>query len=255
MNSLQKLCLNTKSVVIFDMDGTLIDSIGIWNHTDEQLLRHFGACAPSLMQIQQERDAFLAHHADTDIYLAYCAYLKEKYVLAADPADMLARRWEISGQYLRTQVDYKPQAELVLQALKKAGKRLALATVTTRVQLQIYEQENVNLRRKARLGEMFDLIISKEDIVHKKPHPEIYQKVMAHFDAAPQECLVFEDSYLGVLAAKNAGIEVVNVYDAYAKPDQAKIDSLADYQIETYQEFLDTLCPSSSSCFFKENSV
>ncbi len=247
MKPLQKLCLNTKSVIIFDMDGTLIDSIGIWNHTDELLLRHFGACAPPLLQIQRERDAFLAQHTDTDIYLAYCAYLKEKYALTPSPADILAQRWEISGHYLRTQVDYKPQAELVLQALKQAGKRLALATVTTRVQLQIYERENINLRRKARLSEVFDLLISKEDIVHKKPHPEIYQKVMAHWNVLPQDCLVFEDSYLGVLAAKNAGIEVVNVYDAYAEPDRVKIEALADYGLTAYQEFLDVLRPAGES--------
>lgn len=245
MKSLQKLCLNEKSVIIFDMDGTLIDSIGIWNLTDAALLRHYHAAPPALTQIQTMRDTFLSQNQNSDIYLAYCAYLKSLYHLPAAPEDILSLRWHISEQHLRTQIDYKPQADLLLKAFKHAGKKLALATVTTRVQLQIYENENSNIRCKAPLRSVFDFIISKEDVTHKKPHPEIYQKAADHFHVSARDCLVFEDSYLGVLAAKNAGMEVVNIEDAYAVHDRSRIDVLTDYFIRTYQEFLDQFYPGS----------
>ncbi len=50
---------------------------------------------------------------------------------------------------------------------------------------------------------------------------------------------MFEDSYTGVLASKNAGIECVNVYDRYADLDRDKIETIADYSIKNYREFLD----------------
>lgn len=55
---------------------------------------------------------------------------------------------------------------------------------------------------------------------------------------SPNECLIFEDSYTGVLAGKNANIEIVNVYDKYADLDRSKIDMITDYSIMNYKEFI-----------------
>ena len=85
----------------------------------------------------------------------------------------------------------------------------------------------------------FDLITRKEDVQNKKPNPEIYNKIMKHYKAKPEECLIFEDSYTGVLAAKNAGIEVVNIWDKYADLDREKINEITDYSINNYKEFID----------------
>ena len=62
---------------------------------------------------------------------------------------------------------------------------------------------------------------------------------MSCFKVGPEECLVFEDSYTGVLAATRADIEVVNVYDKYADDKRNEIDSITTYKISSYQEFID----------------
>lgn len=88
------------------------------------------------------------------------------------------------------------------------------------------------------IEEVFDLITKKEDVVNKKPNLEIYLKIMDYYNATPEECLIFEDSYTGVLAAKKVGIEVVNIYDKYADIDREKINKETDYFIKNYQEFI-----------------
>lgn len=56
-----------------------------------------------------------------------------------------------------------------------------------------------------------------------------------------KDCLIFEDSLVGIEAAKNAGIEVVSIYDKYSDSDRDKINKLSDYQISNYQEVINIL--------------
>ena len=75
MKKLSKLRLKDKKYIIFDMDGTLIDSIGVWNMTDQKLIEEYGGMNINIDDIQLGRDAFLHSNEHSDIYLAYCEYL------------------------------------------------------------------------------------------------------------------------------------------------------------------------------------
>lgn len=202
------------------------------------LIKRLGNQDVSLKQIQTERDFFLENNVEKDIYLSYCGYLKQKYGFKEDEQTILSLRWNISDTYLKTRIDYKKEADVLLKRFKAMGMRLALATVTTNVQLDIYKHHNKNMIEKANFLDIFDCILSKEDLSHKKPHPEVYQKIMERFDVSQDACLIFEDAYLGVLAGKNAGVEVVNIYDQYADLDRDKIIEITDYVIPDYQTFL-----------------
>ena len=113
--------------------------------------------------------------------------------------------------------------------------------MTTQVQLDIYSKKNKKMLKQMDISQVFDLITRKEDVKKKKPDPEIYNMIMQHYNASHDECLIFEDSYTGVLASKNAGIEVVNVYDKYADLDRDKINAITDYSIRNYRQFIDYL--------------
>lgn len=121
------------------------------------------------------------------------------------------------------------------------GFTIVLATATTQRQLDTYAEENVCMSRAVSFSNIFDYVVRKEDVVHKKPHPEVYMKVLKYYHSNPQQCLVFEDSLHGVMAAKTAGIDVINVYDRYSDNDRERINSLADYKIDSYSEFIDLL--------------
>ncbi len=222
------------------MDGTLIDSIGIWNVTDQKLIEEYGGMNINLNDIQLERDAFLHNNQDSDIYLAYCEYLIKKYGFTiGDAQQLLEIRWEKSGEILEKEMDFKPDVVELILKLKSLGFIVVLATMTTQVQLDIYSKKNRRMLQQMNIEETFDLITRKEDVKNKKPNPEIYNKIMKHYNAKPEECLIFEDSYTGVLASNNAGIEVVNVYDKYADLDRDKINGITDYRINNYKEFIE----------------
>lgn len=136
-------------------------------------------------------------------------------------------------------MDFKPDVVPLILKLKKIGFIVILATITTQVQLDIYSKKNKRMLQQMNIEEIFDLITKKEDVKNKKTHPEIYLKIMKHYNAIPEECLVFEDSYTGVLASKGAGIEVINIYDKYANSDRDKINKITDYSIKNYREFID----------------
>lgn len=239
MKELKQLNLKNKKYIIFDMDGTLIDSIGVWNTTDQRLIEEYGGIHIKLYDIQSERDAFLHSNQDSDIYLAYCEYLIKKYNFNVQSAEQLLKiRWDKSGEVLEKEMDFKPSVVELISKLKDLGFTLVLATMTTQVQLDIYSKKNKRMLEQMNIAEVFDLITRKEDVKNKKPDPEIYNKIMQYYNASPNECLIFEDSYTGVLASHNAGIEVVNVYDKYAEIDREKINKITDYSINDYSEFI-----------------
>ena len=221
------------------MDGTLIDSIGIWNKTDEILIgKLINNTKIQIPNIQQIRDGILAECKSDDIYLEYCDFLRKKYNSDMSSKEILDLRCNISDYYIKCEIDYKLNADKLLHILKDRGYILALATTTTNRQLNAYRYYNKNIKEKANIDEIFEIILSKEDVKEKKPSPEVHNKIMHLLNVEPCECLIIEDSLIGVQAAKNAGIEVAVMYDKYSDCDREEISKLAQYQFENFEEML-----------------
>ena len=242
MKDLKKLDLKSKKYIIFDLDGTLIDSIGVWNMTDKKLIYDYSGACIDLDTIQADRNHFLDNNTSSDTYIAYCEYLINKYGLNIRSSNELSDlRKDIANEVLKSEISFKPDVTRLILKLKDLGYVLILATVTTKEQLEIYYNENQKMLNEMNIKEVFDLIITKETVEKKKPDPEIYFKIMDHFGGKPSECLIFEDSYTGVLTANRAGIEVITIYDKYADLDRDKINEITDYSINNYKEFIDYL--------------
>ena len=209
------------NLVIFDLDGTLIDSNGVHNELDIELVRTFGETKNS-EEILKERDEILKNNKTGDIYLNYCGFLKIKYNLDLSKEEILQYRRDLSKKFAMN-IKYKPDADRFIKYLKNQNIKLALATVSRRETIDIYINENENIRNKCNLEKYFDYIVTKDDVKFKKPNPEVYNKIIDKFKIEDMsKCLVVEDSLTGVMAAKNANLDVIVVYDKYADKDREK---------------------------------
>lgn len=229
-----------KKVIIFDMDGTLIDSVGIWNEIDEKLIKAIGDGTIDDINIQVQRDTTLKKFASSeDAYLEYCRFLKNKYKSDMEAEDILNLRYKMTKDYIENVVCYKKDAEKVLCKLKELGFKLAIGTTTHRANIDSYKTVNKNIIRKANLDDFFEIILAKEDVTKSKPDPEVHEKIMEFFDVKPEDCLIVEDALLGVEAAKNAGIDVITIYDEYSDFERKEINQISKYNFKTFEEMLD----------------
>jgi len=233
---------SNKKVICFDLDGTLIDSVGIWNDIDAHLIESLSGQNISLSQIQQQRDQQLnLFRTHTDPYLEYCGFLKDSYGSALSKQEIKTLRYTISQYFLDQVIRLKPYAEHFIKELQQQNFLLALATTTSIHNIQRYQQNNPNIYQNLDFNTQFSLILTRENVTRIKPDPEVYLKTLAHFQITASECLIIEDSLIGVEAAHAAGIQVVAIYDEHSQHEQDQIRLKADYIVQDYKELLEVL--------------
>lgn len=237
-NFLEKKIANVE-YVIFDLDGTLVDSNGVNNNLDIELARSLGETG-SDEDILRERSTVFKKDITGDIYLNYCQYLKTKFNSDLSKEEILQRRRDFSREASKT-IEYKPNADKFIKYLKANNIKLALGTVSRMETIDIYSKENQKMKDMCNIKEYFDVIITKDDVVQKKPDPEVYNKIIDLLGVDDlSKCIVIEDSLAGVLTAKNANLDVIVVYDKYCDKDREKINELADYKVLNFDELIES---------------
>ena len=221
----QKITLPDHDAVIFDMDGTLVDSMWMWKEIDMEYLKRYGITTPQdpkqLQAIQKEIEGMSFTETAT--------YFKEKFQIA-DSLEKIKQDWnEMAYEIYCTKVPYKKGALDFLKFCKAHGKKLGVATSNSR--------ELVNAVGKIlHFDQYFDCIMTSCEAKRGKPAPDVYLAVAERLGVEPSRCLVFEDLPAGIKAGNAAGMTVIAIEDEYSAGMREEKMQLAEYFIHDYEE-------------------
>jgi len=204
---------------IFDLDGTLLDSLGMWAAIDAAFLARRGIPVPPDYQ-----DAVKAMR-----FRETAEYTIRRFGLP-DAPEALMREWTgMAAEAYRSDVRMKPGAKAYLEALKGEGARLAVATVQP-------EAMFVPALEAHGIGALFDAVCSTDDVHAGKHRPDVYLLAASRMGVPPGRCAVFEDTLAAVRGAKLAGMRVYAVHDEANAPDWPQTRAAADAAVYAFED-------------------
>ena len=206
---------------IFDLDGTLLDSMWVWEHVDRSFLGRRGIAVP---------DDYIEIISPIGFYKA-ADYTIKRFNLKDSPQDLMDEWNELALDAYSNKVTLKPGAYEYLTSLKKRGVRLAVATASSP---DLYEPALKNNK----IYGLFDEIVNLREVSRDKSFPDIYIHTAQKIEVNADDCVVFEDIYSAIRGAKSGGFYTVGVYDEYSKKDKEKIIDDADMFIYSFDELL-----------------
>lgn len=206
--------------IIFDMDGTLIDSMWIWDDIDEVFYERYHLDVPDTFNEDMEGKS----------YTEVAELFLRTFPQLPFSLDELKATWtEMAFERYTQEVSLKEGALEFLKDVSSMGLKLGIATSNGR--------ELVDATLKALdIEQYFDSVHTSCEVKTGKPAPDIYLLVAEDLGVNPEKCLVFEDVPQGIMAGKNAGMKVCAVDDASSKCQTDAKKQLADYFIHNYFE-------------------
>lgn len=208
--------------VIFDLDGTLVDSMWLWKAIDIEFLAKKGIAMP------KDIEAFQGELEGKGFTETAC-FFKERFQLA-DSVEEIKRTWVLMAEdkYCR-EVPLKPGALEFLRELKKRGILTGISSSNSRELI-------LSVLKAHRIDSYFSCITTCCEVSEGKPAPDVYLRTAKRLGVLPDECLVFEDVPMGILAGKRAGMKVCAVEDDFSRKQEKEKRELADWYIPDYFE-------------------
>lgn len=204
---------------IFDMDGTIIDSMWVWDVIDVNFLGRRNIELPSDLRVAIEHLSFLE----------VAEYFKSRFNLP-DSLEEIMNEWnDMAYNEYKHNVDLKPGAKDYLLELKDLGIKLGLATSNCKLLIE-------TVLKKHEVYNLFDVITTTDEVERGKNFPDVYLLTADRLKVNPENCVVFEDILPAVRGAKAAGMKVVAVHDEYSDYQKEHIMKEADKYILEYSE-------------------
>ncbi len=206
---------------IFDMDGTLIDSNGIWKDVDTAFLAKRG------LSYTKEFYEGVAH----TIFPLAAKFTKEFCRLPESEEAIMAEWMDMAGDLYGTSVPVKPGVRAYLDKLRAAGERLIVVTSAVPVHCRT---------ALTHLGLMpyFERIIFAHDLQLEKKDPQLWCLTAELMGVAPEDCTLYDDSVEACRGAKAAGMHAVGVYDPYFAGTEPEMQAVCDRYIRSFEELI-----------------
>ena len=210
--------------VIFDIDGTLLDSMPLWNHLGERYLQKLG--------FTEEETEGLSQRISTMPFAEGIHYIKKEYSLDIAEERIREQLQEMIAGAYRDEIALKAGAKEYLQFLKERGIPCILATAGDA------SLATAALKR-LKVWEEFQGLLLCEDFKTSKQEAKIYLFAMERLSLSrPEEVLVCEDVLHAVKSAKQAGFQVCGILDEANREDWAMIQEVADFTAKDFYELV-----------------
>ena len=213
--------LNNMEAVLFDLDGTLVESMSMWGDIDVEYLKKFHIPVPE--GLQQAIEGLSMYQT--------AVYFKENFAIKDSLEEIMGDWNRMAYDKYTTEIPLKPGVRAFLDMLKALKIPCGIATSNSRVLTEA-------ILKSHRIEDYFSSMVTGDEIIHGKPNPEVYLEAAKRLGVSPGRCLVFEDIPFGIIAGKRAGMTVCAVEDEYSVKDREEKIRLADFYIESYEELL-----------------
>lgn len=202
---------------IFDFDGTLFDSMFIWDNAGEIYLRSLG---------KEPKPSMLDDIRTLSLYQAAC-YFKKEYDLPLSAEEIMTGINQTIEDFYIHDVLPKNGVTAFLNKMKKMDISMCIATASDRYQIEA-------ALRRCGMEHYFQEIFTCSEVGHGKDEPIIFQKAMEHFGADRSNTVIFEDAFHAIQTAKADGFSVIAVFD-HSEKQQDEIRILADCYISDFE--------------------
>ncbi len=209
--------------VIFDLDGTLVDSMWMWRDIDMEFL--------SARNIPFEED--LQEKIEGMSFTETAVFFKEHFHLK-ESVEELKKIWnDMAMEKYRHEVPLKEGVADFLEYLKENNIKTGIATSNSSELVEAVSDAH-------HLSRYISCYVTSCSVNKGKPAPDVYLEAARRLDVKPGHCLVFEDIVKGIEAGKNAGMKVCGVEDAYSAWQREEKRKNCDYYIRSYREIFDS---------------
>lgn len=212
---------NNIKYAIFDLDGTMFDSMWLWKQIDYDYLSKRG------IEVPADYMKCINHLSVLDTAL----YSIKRFNLKDSPEQLISEWLEMAKEAYCNKIMLKPSVTEFLQKLKSQNISMSVATSLS-LELAIPALERNGILQ------YFDRVVNSEQVKRGKGFPDIYLKAISHTKFMPSECVVFEDILKGITGAKAGGFFVVGVYDKESASDSQEIKNISDMYIKGFNELL-----------------
>lgn len=208
---------------IFDVDGTLLDSMEIWEDVGVRYLRNLGI----------EPEPGLSKILFPMTVTEGASYVKEHYPLEQSMEQVIEGILNTVRDFYYDEAPLKPGVKEFLAEMKRREIPMTIATSSEREHIEAaFERLGID--------QYFQKIFTCSEVGVGKSQPLVYQKAAEYLGTTPEETYVFEDVLHALQTAKNAGFRTVAVYDRFSDDDQDEIKKMADHyyvELGTDEEF------------------